>query len=192
MAYDRRQEEYDTVASARVRIDYESEVGRTYVPVGVERGFVVLDPDRAAALRAWTRALIPRQGDRPAADEIGAAEYIDATAFASPRIRPYLLAAIDEVDRLALARQGKRLRECDSDAQLPVLRDFAASDTLGVFNMVRDFTYEAYYGNPRVLAALRSATGWDYESSVGGSEMEDFDEALLERMKGGRPHYREV
>src|SRR3979490_2028919 len=41
------------------RPDYRLEVGRAGVPVGEPRGFAVLDPARAATLRAWGATPIP-------------------------------------------------------------------------------------------------------------------------------------
>ena len=47
MAYDWRKEEYEVTRPGRTRIDYRQEIGRAHVPIGVEREFSVLDPDRA-------------------------------------------------------------------------------------------------------------------------------------------------
>ena len=47
MAYDWRKEEYEVTRPGRTRIDYRQEIGRAHIPIGVEREFSVLDPDRA-------------------------------------------------------------------------------------------------------------------------------------------------
>ena len=111
MAYDWRKEEYEVTRPGRARIDYRQEIGRAHVPIGVERGFAVVDPDRAEALRAWVSALIPARGERPAAGDIGAAEYVDATVFLTPRLRGVLLGAIDTVEQLAQKLAGRRFAE---------------------------------------------------------------------------------
>ena len=54
MAYDWRKEEYEVTRPGRTRIDYRQEIGRSHVPIGIERGFAVLDADRAEVLRTWT------------------------------------------------------------------------------------------------------------------------------------------
>lgn len=195
MAYDRTRDEEEAALqpAERRRIDFEVEVGAAYVPVGVERGFCILDPDRASALKAWTSALIPAGSHgRPAAGEVGAAEYIDATAFAAPAIRGLLLEGIDAVERIVQERYGRSLAECDEEQRTACLQDFERADTTGAFAMVHDFTYEAYYANPRALTALQEATGWQFEGAIAGSEMEPFDGALLGRMRAVKPHYREV
>src|SRR5918994_6938754 len=115
MAYDWRKEEYEITRPGRTRFDYRQEIGRAHVPIGVERGFVVLDPDRAEALRAWVSALIPARGERPAAGEVGAAEYVDATVFLTPRLRGVLLDGIDTVDQLAVELTGRRFAEASQE-----------------------------------------------------------------------------
>ena len=56
MAYDWRKEEYEVTRPGRARIDYRQEIGRAHVPIGVERDFAVLDPDRAATAARLGRA----------------------------------------------------------------------------------------------------------------------------------------
>ena len=58
--------------------------------------------------------------------------------------------------------------------------------------MVRDLTYEAYYTDRRVLDVLERETGWRYETTFSGSEMEPFDEGLLARMRTVAATWREA
>ncbi len=190
MAYDWRKEEYEVTRPGHTRIDFRQEIGRAHVPIGVERGFAVVDPDRAEVLRAWVSTLIPARGERPAAGDIGAAEYVDATVFLTPRLRGVLLHAIDTVDQLAQEQAGCRFAEATPPQQTDVLRTFEANDPLDAFPMVRDLTYEAYYAHPRVLDVLERETGWRYEVAISGSEMEPFDDSLLARMRTVPPRWR--
>jgi hypothetical protein len=192
MAYDWRKEEYEVTRPGRTRIDYRQEIGRAHVPVGVKREFAVLDPDRAEVLRAWVSALIPARGERPAAGDIGAAEYVDATVFLTPRLRGMLLDGIDTVDRLAEDLVGCRFAAANPSQQAEVLRAFEANDPLDAFPMVRDLTYEAYYAHPRVLDVLERETGWRYEVAISGGELEPFDEGLLDRMRTVPPRWRKA
>jgi hypothetical protein len=192
MAYDWRKEEYEVTRPGRTRIDYRQEIGRAHIPIGIEREFAVLDADRAEALRSWVSALIPARGERPAAGEVGAAEYVDATVFLTPRLRGVLLDGIDTVERLAQKRIGRRFAEADPTEQTEVLRIFEANDPLDAFPMVRDLTYEAYYAHPRVLDVLERETGWRYDVAFSGGELEPFDEDLLARMKALPPRWRKV
>ena len=192
MAYDWRKEEYEVTRPGRTRIDYRQEIGRAHIPIGIEREFEVLDADRAEALRSWVSALIPARGERPAAGEVGAAEYVDATVFLTPRLRGVLLDGIDMIERLAQKRIGRRFAEADPTEQTEVLRIFEANDPLDAFPMVRDLTYEAYYAHPRVLDVLERETGWRYDVAFSGGELEPFDEDLLARMKALPPRWRKV
>lgn len=189
MAYDRKQGRHELAQSSRA--DYRLEVGRAEVPVGAPRGFVVLDPARAATLRVWTSTLIPAAGRRPDAGSVGAAEYIDATVHLVPSIRPALLHAIDEVERLAHAAAGRPFSECGTKEREAVLRQFQALDA-DAFGMVSDFTYEAYYGHPTVLAAIEAETGWQGSAPMTGSAMTAFDASELDRVRKLPPHYRAV
>jgi hypothetical protein len=192
MAYDWRKEEYEVTRPGRARIDYRQEIGRAHVPIGVERGFAVVDPDRAEVLRAWVSALIPARGERPAAGDIGAAEYVDATVFLTPRLRGVLLDAIDTVEQLAQKLVGRRFAEVTPPERAEVLRAFEVNDPLDAFPMVRDLTYEAYYAHPRVLDVLERETGWRYEVAISGVEMEPFDDSLLARLRTVPPRWRKT
>jgi len=180
VAYDRK--EGHQVAQAN-RPDYRLEVGRAEVPVGVARGFEVLDEARAATLKAWVATLIPGAGRRPDAAEVGAAEYVDATVRMVPALRPALLQAVDALERLAATRAGRPFTDCPAEERERLMREFEAQDATDAFNMVRDFTYEAYYGHASVLAALEAETGWRGEAPITGSSMAPFDVSRLERVR---------
>ena len=190
LAYDRKQGGHQ-VAQAN-RPDYRLEVGRAEVPVGDVRGFAVLDPRRATTLKAWVAALIPAAGNRPDAADVGAAEYIDATVLKVPGLRPALLQALDRLDGLAEAKAHEPFSQCGADEKERLLRELEAGDTTDAFNMVRDFTYEAYYGHPRVLAALEADTRWSSASSTKGSRMAPFDASRLERVRSLPPRWRKA
>gem|GEM_PF-2492812 len=190
MAYDRKQGGHK-VAQAN-RPDYRVEVGRAEVPVGQHRGFVILDAARAATLSAWTATLIPAGPGRPDAGEVGAAEYIDATASQVPSLRPLLLNAVDLLELIAQAKAHRPFAECAADERERLLREFQRDGGADAFQMVSDFTYEAYYGHPEVLAALESATGWRGMGPVTGGPMAPFDPSTLARVKALPPRWRHV
>jgi hypothetical protein len=192
MAYDRRAAETEPSRPPDTTFDYRRELGRVFVPPNVARDFVILDAERAATLRAWTAALIPPRDARPAADEIGAAEYIDATLFLAPRLRAPLLSALDALDREAHHHAQTTFSACNAETQSNLLRQLEASRHRDVFAMIRELTYEAYYTHPHVLDALAAETGWQYETAFSGAAMEPFDERLLERMRTITPRYRQV
>jgi len=190
LAYDRKQAGHHVAQADRP--DYRLLIGRAEVAVGQARGFSVLDSARAATLRAWVATLVPAAGKRPDAAAVGAAEYVDATVLLVPALRPVLLQAIDQLSLLAAVKAGKAFTECAPDEMELLLRELEASAESDAFNMVRDFTYEAYYGHPRVLAALEEETGWSSTSPTRGSLMPPFDSARLERVRSLPPLWRKA
>lgn len=190
MAYDRKQAGHQVAQAARP--DYRLEVGRAEVPVAATHGFSILDPARARVLRAWVGTLIPAIGARPDGADVGAAEYVDATVLRVPALRPALIRAIDRLEAIAASRAHRPFSECDIDERELLLREFEAGDTTDAFNMVRDFTYEAYYGHPRVLAALESETGWHGAAPTTGSSLAPFDQSRLQRVRSLSPRWRDV
>jgi hypothetical protein len=193
MAYDRRQSDVVVPAHAAARyLDYRLHVGRSEVPVGVHRTFSVLDPGRAATLRSWVECLIPAHGGRPSAAEVGAAEYVDATVATAPALRETLLRVIDRLRELAGDQTGAGFAAAGREDRTRAVRALELQDRSGGFDMVRDFTYEAYYAHPLVLAALQRELGWDGVAPTTGSAMPGFDGSLLERVKTLPPRYREV
>jgi len=188
LAYDRKQAGHHVAQADRP--DYRLLIGQAEVAVGEPREFMVLDPGRAATLKAWVAALIPAAGKRPDAASIGAAEYVDATVSLVPALRPALLQAIDHVEALASGKAGKAFTQCTPEERELLLRELEAGDESDAFNMVRDFTYEAYYGHPRVLAALEEDTGWSLSSPTRGSSMQPFDSSSLERVRSLPPRWR--
>src|SRR5712692_5721077 len=190
MAYDRKQGQHQVAQSSRP--DYRLVVGRAEVPVGQPRTFTILDAGRASTLRAWTATVIPASGRRPDAGSIGAAENIDATVHLVAPLRPALIHAIDEVERLAEERAGTSFTECNPEEREGILRQFQAADDTDAFSMVNDFTYEAYYGHPQVLEAIEAETGWRGLGPMKGRPMTAFDASKLARVRTLPPRYRPV
>ena len=190
MAYDRKQGGHKVAQADRP--DYRVEVGRAEVAVGAPRGFSVLDPKRAATLQAWVSTLIPAGDQRPDAAEVGAAEYIDATVEQVPALRPLLTQAIDRLDAIAGSKAHQAFAHCDFDGRERLLRELEVEDDSDAFNMVRDWTYEAYYGHPAVLAALETASGWSSTSPTRGSAMKPFDPSPLARVRRLPPRWRKA
>jgi len=190
MAYDRKQGRHQVAQSSRP--DYRLEVGRAEVPVGAPRTFMVLDSARAATLKAWCATLIPAGGRRPDASAVDAAEYIDATVHKVSSLRPALLHGIDNVEKLARSVTGRGFVDCSADDRESVLRQFQAADDTDAFNMISDFTYEAYYGHPAVLAAIEAETGWRGTGPMTASVMMPFDPNQLARVRSLPPRYRAV
>jgi hypothetical protein len=190
LAYDRKQGGHKVAQADRP--DYRVEVGRAEVQVGVTRGFSVLDPAQAATLDAWVATLIPAGHGRPDAAEVGAAEYVDATVELVPALQPLLTHAIARLDAIATSKAHKAFAQYDVDERERLLRELEAEDDTDAFNMVRDWTYEAYYGHPAVLAVLEAGSGWSATTPTRGSDMKPFDASRLARIGKLPPRWRKA
>jgi hypothetical protein len=192
MAYDRRRGEAEEGVHAARRHDFWLDIGRVFLPAVPGRAFVILDDSRARTLRAWVDVLIPAQRQRPAASAVAAAEYIDATALHAARMRGPLIGMLDALERLSQERLGTEFASLNQADQTRVLQAIEEADAVGMFGVVRDLAYEAYYTHPDVLDVLERETGWRYEAAFSGSEMEQFDERLLTRMRSTPARWREA
>lgn len=167
------------------------EAGTVDIAIGSTHGFEVLDVAQAVTLRNWCSTLIPASRTRPGGGDISAAEYIDATCTAALTLRPMLLSGIEKLDEIAKETSGQVFSECSAAARAGVLSQFERTHP-EIFTMVRDFTYEAYYGHPVVLAALEVETGWRGTAPSTGSSMPPFDESSLARVRSLPTLYRRV
>jgi hypothetical protein len=173
-------------------VDFRRHLGHAYVEPEEVGTFTVVDPVRRQALEAWTACVVPGDARWPSARDVEAAAYIDAVVARAPQVRPVLLRAIDAVERAAEAAHGQPFAACAAEQQEALLRDFAAVDPTGGFDLVLELTFEAYYRDPRVCAVMKERTGFDSTLPHVGSPMEPFDERLLDRVRTMPARYREV
>ena len=109
-----------------------------------------------------------------------------------PSLRPALLHALEAIDVIAQRKAHKPFADCSADERERLLKEFQVDDDADAFPMIGDFTYEAYYGHPDVIAALGPATGWHATSPLSGTPLAPFDAARLARVKSMARRYRQV
>lgn len=164
-----------------------------YVPAAEVGEFAVVDPARRGTLEAWTGRLVPAAGEWPGADEIGAAAYVDAAIAAEPLARPTVLRTIDRLDARAAEEGHPSFAGSPPELADRILTEVSTDPEYAPgFQQVLELTYEAYYRDPRVCAVMQDRTGFNSSLPHLGSEMEPFDEGLLDRVRGLPPHYRQV
>ena len=118
--------------------------------------------------------------------------YIDATAARVPPIRPALLRAVDALEATALGTFDTAFAELEHDQRYELLTGLEADNPRGVFDLVLELTYEAYYRDQHVLDILERRTGFSMRRTMEGWDMEPFDERLLERARALPPRVRSV
>lgn len=98
------------------------EIGREARATTMTASFQTLSAHRAATLRAATEVILPRT-DTPGAADAQVAEFIDLllTDWMDTDERDRVVAAIDEIDRRALADQSARFVDCDVQQQLALM-----------------------------------------------------------------------
>jgi hypothetical protein len=118
--------------------------------------------------------------------------YADNSAARSPLLRSMLLRAVDLVDREARGAHGSAFADCEQADREELLRGLQSGSDAVLFDLVLELVFEGYYRDPRVLEVVEQRTGFRVMAPVEGIEIDPFDEALLERVKGLPPLLREV
>ncbi|TMJ94059.1 MAG: gluconate 2-dehydrogenase subunit 3 family protein [Actinobacteria bacterium] len=165
-------------AAAASASDFHAELGQAYVsPHAARESQRVLDPERRRALSAWADTLIPANEHWPSAADVDAVGYIDRTVFLAPALRPIVLRGIDRLEARVVERREvlSRLEQLNPD---------------GVFELVLELVFEAYYRDERVVTILEERTGFSMQRAMRGWEMQPFDESLLDRVRALPPRYR--
>lgn len=180
-------------AAAAHTADFHAQLGRAYVsPSLAKRSQAVLDTERRRTLSAWIDSLIPENEHWPSAAETDAVGYVDATVFMAPKLRPILLHGIDRLEALTAERHGPDTRFADlaPGGRRELLARLEKLNPDGVFELVLELTFEAYYRDERVLGVLERRTGFSMHQAMLGWEMEPFDTSLLDRVRSLPPRYR--
>ncbi len=173
--------------------DFRRELGPVYIPPDeARRPLRIIDPKRAATLRAWIDTLVPGDEHWPGAAETDGLGYIDAVAQAAPALRPIILHGIDTLGALATDEHGTSFALCTEGQRRALLVKLELLNPDGAFELVFELALEAYYRDDCVLGVLEKRTGFSMQRATEGWEMEPFDESALDRVRAMPPRYRVV
>ncbi len=142
-----------------------------------------------AQLRLATAVLdviIPRDGDRPGAGEMGGAQRLDATIAEQPELRRVVLDALQAIDIVT----GDRIfASIDSAVRTEILREVESAKP-EVFGELVKQTYNIYYTDPSV----RRTVGFTPENPQpdGHPQPEPFDTSILEGVRARDRTWRKV
>jgi hypothetical protein len=192
MAFDRTEPPGEATLAETPEAAYSLEFGHTYVAPEEVTDFVLLSAGQQRILAAWAERLIPAEGAWPSAAAVDAHMYADNCAARSPLLRSMLVRAVDLVEREAQGAHGAAFAECEQGQREESLRVLQSGDDAVLFDLVLELVFEGYYRDPRVLEVVEQRTGFQVMAPVEGIEIDPFDEALLERVKGLPPLLREV
>jgi hypothetical protein len=141
-----------------------------------------------ATLRAAMDEIIPAVDDMPAASAVGGVEYIARLAREDASIRKAMVASLAGLEALSMKLKAKPftlLKRTQRVQTLQALEKQSAAE----FVTLRDFTYEAYYTEPRVWKLI----GYElHPTNETGPRLKPFDESVLAQVKKMPRRYREV
>ncbi len=144
----------------------------------------VLTEGQRATLIAVLDRLVPPRDDLPGAGGLGVGATIERTLIATPALRrPFL----DGLLAVELAGGAADFAALDGDAQDAALRAVEA-DQPRAFTLLVEQTYQGYYIDPRVLAAL----GFTGPPQPRGHQLAPFDPALLQLQRRRAPFWRKT
>ncbi|GAA3311050.1 gluconate 2-dehydrogenase subunit 3 family protein [Arthrobacter ramosus] len=183
---------FDDRAASPSRNLYAPVMGRTYVTFDDTKTITVLDQSRCDTLNAWVDGIIPGNEDWPAAREVNAVAYIDATIRKAPELRLSLLAGIDTAELLAAREYGSLFSALDAEQRRSVMQKLETQDAIDAFSVILELTYEAYYRAPAVQDVVKKRTGFNIKNTVQGVPLKPFDTTRLALVAQRPDHYRRV
>lgn len=149
----------------------------------------IFTDDERHLLRAAMDEIVPAADGMPSAGEVGGVEYLERVGREDAEAKTQLKKSLGALARLSRKEQRAPFVRLSRAKRTEVLRKFEASHPPSLFTTLRDFTYEAYYTNPRVWKLI----GYEfYPTNHGGPKMKPFDESVLAKVKERGKLYREV
>lgn len=139
-------------------------------------------------LSAVLNRLIPCQGDRPGAGDMGVAEFVERVAAESPGGRKLFNEGLQAFDRLASQGHSENFLELSDRAKDEMLEEVESSYPAFFEHLVQQ-TYNGYYTDKRILDII----GYNVPSPpIPGARPELMDESLLEKQRNRAPFWRKV
>jgi len=133
--------------------------------------------------------LIPpsKDGRLPGAGALGVAADVEAQAKATPGLEPLLAAGLSSLEDVARKRDVGGFAGLDSDGRVAVLREIEAADPAFVPTLLM-LAYAGYYGNERVVAALKPDP---HAPHPRGYDVDADDDVLLDPVRSRKKLYRD-
>src|SRR5579884_3160506 len=116
--------------------------------------------------------IIPHSDSMPAASEVGGVEYLQKLCRSLPGLSDDLKQSLAKVDELSRSHFGKTFGSLTKTKRTQALAEMEKAKPK-LFAVLRDYTYEAYYIQPRVWKLIDYTF---YPTNEGGPKMKPFDE----------------
>ena len=139
-----------------------------------------------ALFLAVADTIIPRQGQIPAASEVGASKYVQRRVAGDASFSKRLASTLQSIEALSRERFQVAFFSASHEQKVSLLKDFENKSSEN-FAELRDTIYESYYTNPEVWRLL----GYTFRSGPKRTtELAAFNEKLLARVKTMPARYR--
>ena len=147
-----------------------------------------LSAAQRATLRAAMDEIIPAVEDMPAASAVGGVEYVARVAREDKAIRQAIGQSLAGIEALSKKLKAKSFTALSRPQRVETLQAYEKQSPKE-FVTLRDFTYEAYYTEPRVWKLI----GYElHPTNEAGPRIKPFDESVLAQVKNMPKRYREV
>lgn len=140
------------------------------------------------ALSSVMDEIIPADDGMPAASEVGGVEYLQRLCQSLPGLNDDLKQSLTEVDGISHSHFGKSFLALTKSERIQTLVEMEKMKPK-LFATLRDYTYEAYYTQPRVWKLMDYTF---YPTNESGPKMKPFDESVLAEVRRKPRFYREV
>lgn len=157
-------------------------------PEQIRRTGAKLRPSELKLLGVVIDEIIPYNDGMPSATEAGGVEYLERLSAKLPAAGVELRGALSAISKQSRSQFGKSFAALASAGRVQILTHIEKSMPK-TFTSLRDYTYEAYYIQPRVWKLLDYTF---YPTNGAGPKMKPFDEAVLANVRRKPKHYREV
>lgn len=148
-----------------------------------------LDRRQREVLRAAMDEIIPAGDGMPAASEVGGVDYLDRLAGENPGIKNDLEKGLAGLDELGRKLFGQGYASLSRAERVEALRRLEKQPRSELFAALRDFTYEAYYTQPRIWKLI----GYEFHATnQSGPRLKPFDETILASVRKKPKLFREV
>lgn len=138
-------------------------------------------------LTAALNRIIPEEGGRPGAGDLGVAQFVEGAAAGNPAKTRLFMQGLAVIDVTSTQLSGKAFTEATGPEQDETLQRLESSEPAFFDELVRQ-TYNGYYTNPKVFDAIGYSTP---QPAIGG-QPELLDESLLEKQRQRPPFWTKV
>ena len=139
-------------------------------------------------LSAVLNRIIPGQGNRPGAGDLGVAVLVEKTAAGTPGPTRLFNEGLNALDLAASKAHSGGFLGMPDETKDDTLRAIEASDPV-FFDQLVQQTYDGYYTDTRIFDVI----GYNVPTPpVGGAQPKLLDESLLEKQRQRAPFWRRV